>query len=72
LAMDGQLTQVCCLAHSSTERVTLLEDLCRDVAALRDRVHHNVSAPTAVNRCVSVVTRKTPNKSRSTCVPIAA
>ena len=32
----------------------------------------NVSAPTAVSRCASVVTRKTPNKSRSTCVPIAA
>ena len=177
--MDGQLTQVCCPEHSSTEWVTLLEDLRRDVAALRDRVDHlerenlefrqqagywksrhrdalrriaeleqqveqlegekrqlqadlfgrrsettslkdrsnhlddpqddsqdpsgsgasnraipdpsggiiplcrsartssncppsNVSAPTAANRYVSAVTPKTPNKSRSRCVPTAA
>ena len=38
--MDGQLTQVCCPEHSSTEWVTLLEDLRRDVAALRNRVDH--------------------------------
>ena len=38
--MDGQLTEVCCPEHSSTEWVTLLEDLRRDVAALRDRVDH--------------------------------
>ncbi len=38
--MDGQLTEVCCPEHSSTEWVTLLEDLRQDVAALRDRVDH--------------------------------
>ena len=38
--MDGQLTEVCCPEHSSTEWVTLLEDLRQDVAALRNRVDH--------------------------------
>jgi transposase len=38
--MDSQLTQVCCPEHSSTEWVSPLEDLRRDVAALRDRVRH--------------------------------
>lgn len=38
--MDGQLTQVCCPEYPSTEAVDLVEDLRRDVAALRDRVHH--------------------------------
>jgi transposase len=38
--MDGQLTQVCCPEQSSTQGLTLLEDLRRDVAALRDRVDH--------------------------------
>jgi transposase len=40
LDMDGQLGQVCCPEQSSTEWGTLLEDLRRDVAALRDRVAH--------------------------------
>jgi hypothetical protein len=177
--MDGQLTYVCCPERSSSESVTLLEDLRHDVAALRNRVDQlerenlglrqqagywqsrhrdalgrigqleqqvehlqgekrqlqaelfgrrsettplkdgpitsttpkttrrgpnesgaskraiphrsggiiplyrcvrhssncptrNVSALTAVNRYASAVTPKTPNKSRSTCVPIAA
>src|SRR5262245_37613220 len=38
--MDGQLTEVFCPEHSSTEWVTLLEDLRQDVAALRNRVDH--------------------------------
>jgi transposase len=38
--MDGQLTEVCCPEHSSTEWVTLLVDLRQDVAALRNRVDH--------------------------------
>ena len=38
--MDGQLTEVCCPEHSSTEWKTLLEDVRQDVAALRDRVDH--------------------------------
>jgi transposase len=38
--MDGQLSQVCCPEYASTEWVTLLEDLRRDVDALRDRVRH--------------------------------
>jgi transposase len=38
--MDGQLIEVCCPEHSSTEWVTLLEDLRQDVAALRNRVDH--------------------------------
>jgi transposase len=38
--MDGQLTEVCCPEHSSTEWVTLLEDLRQDVTALRNRVDH--------------------------------
>ncbi len=38
--MDGQLTQVRCPEQSSTQWLTLLEDLRRDVAALRDRVDH--------------------------------
>src|SRR3954453_15491407 len=36
--MDGQLTYVCCPERSSSESVTLLEDLRHDVAALRNRV----------------------------------
>jgi len=38
--MDGQLIEVCGPEHSSTEWVTLLEDLRRDVAALHGRVDH--------------------------------
>jgi len=38
--MDGQLTEVCCPEHSSTEWKTLLEDVRQDVAALRARVDH--------------------------------
>ena len=38
--MDGQLIEVCGPEHSSTEWVTLLEDLRHDVAALRNRVDH--------------------------------
>src|SRR5208337_2671604 len=38
--MDSQLTQVCCPEYPSTEMATLVEDLRRDVAALRARVHH--------------------------------
>src|SRR5882757_2618968 len=38
--MVGQLGQACCLEQSSTEWVTLVEDLRQDVAALRDRVDH--------------------------------
>jgi transposase len=38
--MDGQLTQVCCPEYSSSEWVTILEDLRQDVAALRNRVDH--------------------------------
>jgi transposase len=38
--MDRQLTRVCCPEFPSTEWVTLLEDLRRDMAALCDRVHH--------------------------------
>src|SRR5271157_223740 len=38
--MDSQLTQVCCPEYPSTEIATLVEDLRRDVAALRARVHH--------------------------------
>ncbi len=38
--MNGQLAQVCCPERSSTEWMTLLEDLRRDVTALRDRVDH--------------------------------
>jgi transposase len=38
--MDSQLTQVCCPEFPSIELVTLVEDLRRDVAALRDRVNH--------------------------------
>jgi hypothetical protein len=38
--MDGQLTEVCCPEPSSTEWLTLLEDLRQDVAALRNRVDH--------------------------------
>jgi transposase len=40
LAVDGQLTEVCCPEQSSTEWVNLLEDLRHDVAALRSRVDH--------------------------------
>src|SRR3954470_22367027 len=38
--MDGQLTQACRPECHSAECVPLLEDLCRDMAALRDRVDH--------------------------------
>src|ERR1700748_1076759 len=38
--MENQLTQVCCPEYPSSEWVTILEDLRRDVAALRDRVAH--------------------------------
>jgi transposase len=38
--MDGQLTQACRPECPSPEWVPLLEDLRRDMAALRDRVHH--------------------------------
>jgi transposase len=38
--MDGQLIEVCGPEHSSTEWLTLLEDLRRDVAALHGRVDH--------------------------------
>jgi hypothetical protein len=38
--MGCQLTEVCCLKHSSTEWVTLLEDLRQDVAALLNGVDH--------------------------------
>src|SRR5258708_24756958 len=38
--MDRQLTKVCWTEVPSIELVALVEDLRRDVAALRDRVHH--------------------------------
>src|SRR4051812_22340058 len=38
--MDGQLTEVCRPEYPSPVWVPLLEDLRRDLAALRDRVHH--------------------------------
>ena len=38
--MDGQLTEVCRPEYPSPEWVPLIEDLRRDMAALRDRVHH--------------------------------
>jgi transposase len=38
--MDSQLAQVCCPEQPSTQWVTLLEDLRRDVAVLRARVDH--------------------------------
>lgn len=38
--MDSQLTAVCCPEYPATELVTLVQELRRDVAALRDRVHH--------------------------------
>src|SRR6478752_1044266 len=38
--MDGQLTEVCRPEYPSPEWAPLLEDLRRDMAALRDRVHH--------------------------------
>jgi transposase len=40
--MDGQLTQTCRPAYHSAEWLPLLEDLRRDMAALRDRVDHLV------------------------------
>src|SRR6516165_1920174 len=38
--MDSQLAQVCCPEQPSTQWVTLLEDLRREMVTLRDRVHH--------------------------------
>ena len=40
MVMDGQLTQACRPECHSAECVPLLEGLCRDMAALRDRVDH--------------------------------
>ena len=38
--MDSQLAQVCCPEQPSTQWLTLLEDLRREVVTLRDRVDH--------------------------------